>query len=632
MDIRHLRKIFRPFVYTFSLLFGCDFFIIFRSFYGEKSKQTASKLVEFVSLPDGSVSDEEDFVSDNDEDTNYVSDSDDEAMESGSEEEIEEDGLPDAEIEPAMKRKKAQAKDQIRWKHGKNLKFETPADYVACNERLRIKPSIPLTRFSSPMCFYELFVNDSIINHIHQQTQLYNEWRKLNSSTRTVKDIEIQEIKIVIGIVLQMGIVKLPNRRMYWAPDTRNELIAENMTRNRFDEIVSVLHFNDNTTMPDRDSVLFNKCHKIQPLIDHFRNIFRQHVLPETHMAIDEQVVPFKGHHSLKRYLPKKPKKWGYKVWARAGISGYVYDFEVEGGLGSKGAPADSEPPTECGESGFVVLRLTSDLDPFKHEVFFDNYFSSPELLKYLKQEKKIWAVSTLNGKRARQCPISTEKEMKKNGRGFSQQFVDTSGSVVVTTWYDNKRVLTVSNYAGKEPLGICKRYDRAAKKKIDVERPFSVEVYNKFMGGVDKADMLLSLYRTRYRSRKWYHRIAFHLFSLAAVNAWLLYRQMDGNKPLVMFLGQICYSLIRGSTKSDEDVEEIPQPSVHRSLRANDVPADIRSDKYDHWPVLIDVPNSQRCKNKDCKKKTKFYCSKCQVYLCVSNNICFRQYHGVIC
>lgn len=104
-------------------------------------------------MPDGSVSDEEDFVSDNDEDTNYVSDSDDEAMESGSEEEIEEDGLPDAEIEPAMKRKKAQAKDQIRWKHGKNLKFETPADYVACNERLRIKPSIPLTRFSSPCVF-----------------------------------------------------------------------------------------------------------------------------------------------------------------------------------------------------------------------------------------------------------------------------------------------------------------------------------------------------------------------------------------------------------------------------------------------------------------------------------------------
>ena len=40
----------------------------------------------------------------------------------------------------------------------------------------------------------------------------------------------------------------------------------------------------------------------------------------------------------------------------------------------------------------------------------------------------------------------------------------------------------------------------------IDIERPHSVAVYNKFIGGVDKADMLLSLYRTKYRSRKWYH------------------------------------------------------------------------------------------------------------------------------
>ena len=472
-------------------------------------------------MPVVADSDDENYISDSDEDPDFDNDSDEEDMEIGDEEEILEESLVDAETEVPAKRNKVQAKNnKIQWKKGENQTFSRPSDYVAVNEKLRLKPNILLTRFSSPMSFYELFVDDSIINHIHEQTKLYNEWRKLNSSTRTVKDIEKQEITVVIGIVLQMGIVKLPNRRMYWASDTRSELIAEGMTRNRFEEVISVLHFNDNNTLPDKDSSLFNKCHKVQPLIDHFRKVFQQHVLPETHMAIDEQVVPFKGHHNLKRYLPKKPKKWGYKLWARAGISGYVYDFEVEGGLGSKGAPRDCEPPTECGESDFVVLRLTTGLDQFKHEVFFDNYFASPELLKYLKQEKKIWAVATLNTKRARKCPLPTEKEMKKIGRGFAQEFVDETESVVVTAWFDNKRVLTVSSYAGKEPLGTCKRYDRAAKKKIDVVRPFSVEVYNRFMGGVDKADMLLSLYRTRYRSRKWYHRIAFHLFSLAAVNA----------------------------------------------------------------------------------------------------------------
>ena len=31
----------------------------------------------------------------------------------------------------------------------------------------------------------------------------------------------------------------------------------------------------------------------------------------------------------MKQYLPKKPHKWGFKVWARAGISGIIYDFEI---------------------------------------------------------------------------------------------------------------------------------------------------------------------------------------------------------------------------------------------------------------------------------------------------------------
>ena len=88
-----------------------------------------------------------------------------------------------------------------------------------------------------------------------------------------------------------------------------------------------------------------------------FCNAFKNAVLPETFEPVDEQVAPFKEVHSMKCYLPKKPKKWGYKFWARAGISSYIYDFEVHGGLGSKGAPTGSTAPKACGQSDFVILR-----------------------------------------------------------------------------------------------------------------------------------------------------------------------------------------------------------------------------------------------------------------------------------
>ena len=600
----------------------------FRSFYG-----TAKKRFHFPAapLPDAADSDVE-ISSDSDDEEYKVSES-----ESESEEEVlvEEDSETETELEsenePTQKMPKVDPlfkwpKKAIKWTMPEL--FDEDIQELSINE-YELCEGVEINRHSSAFDFYKLFVTNDLIESILEQTQLYNEWRNINCSRRKVKEISNDEIRKVIGIVLYMGIIKLPQRRMYWSPKTRVDLIASAMSINRFEEIVSVLHFNDNNKLPKRDSPLYNRGFKVQPIIDHFRAKFSILATPETYMSVDEQIVPFKGAHSLKRYLPKKPKKWGYKMWAMAGISGYVYDFELDGGLNTNGPPKGSDPPESCGESGYVVLRLSENLEPRKHQLFFDNYFASPELVDYLGNTKKIWALSTLNSNRSRGCPIPTEKEMKKSGRGHTEEIVDSDEKVVVTAWHDNKRVLMLSNYIGKDPVDTCQRFDRKAKKKIDVERPAAVRVYNAFMGGVDKADMLLSLYRTKYRSRKWYHRVAFHLFSLAVCNSWIMHKSMSGNKKLVDFLSEICISLITG-TSSTADPEYDVRSEVYRSMRSTDIPTEMRHDKFNHWPILIDTPHSQRCKYENCNKKTKFQCTKCQVYLCVANNTCFRAFHGV--
>ena len=53
---------------------------------------------------------------------------------------------------------------------------------------------------------------------------------------------------------------------------------------------------------------------------------------PKEGHCIDEQIIPTKGCSNIKQYFPNKPNKWGIKVWARCGISGVVYDFEVHTG------------------------------------------------------------------------------------------------------------------------------------------------------------------------------------------------------------------------------------------------------------------------------------------------------------
>ena len=278
----------------------------------------------------------------------------------------------------------------------------------------------------------------------------------------------------------------------------------------------------------------------------------------------------------------------------------------------------------DFGESENVVLRLTAGLEKNKHKVFFDNLFSSPRVMIQPRQQG-IFAVGTLKADRSRDCPLPTKSAMRKEGRGTMLEFVEKDHNLVICGWYDNRRVLTVSNFVGKDPVSEANRYDRKNHKEVKVPRPASIGIYNQFMGGVDKADMLLSLYRTKMRTRKWYHRIAFHLILLAVVNSFVVYRQFGGTGSLLDFHVDICRSSDIGS-----DEEDTPPAKKTRSLKASMVPQSVRSDNIGHRPLKSTI---NRCKMDGCSSRTMFICSKCQVYLCVGKGgeTCFLNFHGVV-
>jgi hypothetical protein len=49
-----------------------------------------------------------------------------------------------------------------------------------------------------------------------------------------------------------------------------------------------------------------------------------------------------------------------------------------------------------------------------------------------------------------------------------------------------------------------------------------AVKFYNHNMGGVDKHDFLISLYRSFVRSKKWTIRMITHGIDLSLVNSWI--------------------------------------------------------------------------------------------------------------
>lgn len=113
-----------------------------------------------------------------------------------------------------------------------------------------------------------------------------------------------------------MTYIKYPNVRMYWSslPGMRMDLIANNMTVNRFSEIKRFLHFTNNESKPNSNDPSSDKYWKLRPILSMLHDSFHAAATPEVNVEIDEMVVPFKGRSSQKQYLKSKPKKWGFKV------------------------------------------------------------------------------------------------------------------------------------------------------------------------------------------------------------------------------------------------------------------------------------------------------------------------------
>lgn len=173
-----------------------------------------------------------------------------------------------------------------------------------------------------------------------------------------------------------MSVFCLPRSRPYWASATRLPHVADVMSRDRWEDIKASLHFNDTTSMVDSGTEAADKLFKVRPIIESLLTKFQ--AIPQAQkLCVDEQMVPFKGHSSLKQYLLKKPNKWGYKVFILCDTSELVHSFEIYTG---KIQPVPGFPDIRA--SGNIVLHLTQVVDSdLNHILFFDNWFTSLKLV-----------------------------------------------------------------------------------------------------------------------------------------------------------------------------------------------------------------------------------------------------------
>lgn len=467
----------------------------------------------------------------------------------------------------------------------------------------------------SPTEIFNLFFDDGVIEFLVNMTTLYAQKVKGKHLFST----DPSEMRLFLAMLLLTGYVVLPRRRMYWEPSTDafNEAMSECMTRNRFEELLSVFHLCDNDALNPLDPM--TKIRLFYAMINErclicFNNTEQ--------LSIDEAMLPYYGRHSSKQRIVGKPVRMGYKMWVLATSGGYVVQFEPYVGAKRVGSKRSSAEKWGLGES--VVLDLLEELPRnVSYHIFIDNFFTSFRLLDQL-ANNNIQATGVVRSNRLGSCTVESGKTLEKQKRGFFTQRTDQSNVLTVVGWNDNRAVYVASNAIGSRPVSQVLRYCRKSRSHISIDQPFLIRKYNKGMGGVDRCDQNVSAYRISTRIRKWWWALFVWVPDVIMQNSWLLYR---GNKAedsesldLLSFRRNVVQTYLM-RYKKPRPMNGRPRGRIQPASRR--VSNDVRLDQTNHFqsPFLT----QRRCAL--CRKNTRRGCLKCGIGL---HNHCFEQWHGL--
>ena len=141
----------------------------------------------------------------------------------------------------------------------------------------------------------------------------------MNSETAVI--IEKEEILILMGLEIIIGAMGYHRLAMYWTSATEIPTFRKHMTKNRFHFIRTSLKFSleENST---------EKLVKVRPFINTFLKR-TYHISSDENCYCDEMMIPCKSKTGLKQYMPKKPIKWGIKIFCLCSSKGIVYDLEM---------------------------------------------------------------------------------------------------------------------------------------------------------------------------------------------------------------------------------------------------------------------------------------------------------------
>jgi len=479
---------------------------------------------------------------------------------------------------------------------------------------------------SSEYDIYSYFLSPSLIDMVVAETNRYaaqylaTAVLRPKARAKRWKDLSAADVKAFLALLLLQSIVKMPTYESYWSTEFYMEVpgLRSIMPRDKFELILQFLDLSDNTTDLPSDHPDHDRLHKVRPLLSELVCRWKAAYHPQREVSVDESIVAFKGRSKMIVYKPNKPHKWGLNAWVLAEAkTGYVWNLEMYTGKKSE---------TEVGLTKKVVTSLCQPLYNTGHHVYMDNYFSSPALFCELKQNQ-LGACGTLRTNRTGvPASIKTAKLTKKKCGTVIDRDAD---DMLYIAWFDKRQVTVMSSVHNTQTFEKTVRTRNAADHRRTVQKPLAIELYSRYMQGVDRADQLLWYKLSTHRQLKWWKKLFLYLLEVTTVNACTIYRHLHPDK-------SVCATKFRLAVVSGL-LEGYDCTSVRFARRpANPPPSRLVGRHFPSCNLQLTPagrptkPDCIVCSDRDVKRhQTPTLCRECKVPLCAVP--CFERYHTLL-
>ena len=507
--------------------------------------------------------------------------------------------------------------DIFEWKD--NLSSVSVEDFTA-----DFGPRHGLGIDASPKDFFDLFFGDQFFDLVVRATISYARSKFNDQNFTTDRD----EMSAFFGLNILMGINQLPRIPLYWNSDLflGNAGFKTTIPLKRFWILNRYFHISD-----PRQENPTDKLTKIRPLISKLENAFQNVYVPGKNLSIDEGLIKFNGRLSFKQYMPKKPNKFGIKVWMLADSETYfVPRFQVYSGKHAKNADEnqDENDAERARGLGFEVVDYLGKpyYNTYRH-FYFDNYFSSVSLLQHL-LENKTYACSTLRHNR-KLFPADLKNIKLKRGEIRTRQ----NENLVCLTWQDKRLVTILSTNVDPQPELFGPLDERTAKRKAVPEnlrvKPAVISFYNKFMNGVDVNDQYRSYYPVGAQSKNWWKYLVWFFVNISIVNSFILQNLQTGRRRRLKHL-DFRLALARQLISTYNGYKKISSAS---SSRKNDLPVGrnvkghslVKASERKRACVMCSKAGRKRASGRTFESVYK--CAQCNVNLC-RERACFNEWH----